>query len=194
MGHLSNWQAWALFLLLAPLSAEAAPCLPSHESSAEPISLKDSGVAAPLLVNAGIWLAALGDKGFEKDLEATDIGCERTPFEAAGQAYVLGDPAVAIGAVRLARASRRDPLVYLLPIPDLVVAMQPTHTGPAPISGYALIAKSKDLHTIWRIFDGVPSDKVLAAEAADALAGRGHPLMRWSKGGKIEIIVPSADD
>lgn len=168
--------------------ALAAPCV-EGAAEANTLDMRDMEKGAPILVALSLWTGVLVKQDLGSQLKRAAKGCERGAFEVEGKAYALrGDSNEATLARVAMPASKKDPMGYLTPAPDLVAALTPGHKGPAPILGYALVTVAGDVHTTWRIYDKIPIDAVLQADFAEALSGKAKPLMRW-RGGKIEIIV-----
>lgn len=171
--------------------ALAAPCV-EGAADAKPLEMTNPDVGARLLVMQGLWTRLTVDKFYKEDLAKIRTACERGAFEVGGRTYALrGDSNDAVVLSRAALpASKKDPLGYLTPTPDLIAAMTAGKPGTPPtILGYALVTVDGDQHTTWRVYDKLPVDAVLLTDFAQALSGQLQPLMRW-KGGKVEIIMP----
>lgn len=167
----------------------AAPCVEGF-ADAKAVDTRQAEVGAPILVMLGVWSGVLVKQDLPGQLKRAAKGCERGAFQVGGKAYTLhGDANEATVARMAAPASRKDPVGYLTPAPDLVAAMKAGQAGSPPILGFALVTLDGDVHTTWRIYDKIPADAVLLTDFAQALSGRLSPLMRW-RGGKVEIIVP----
>ncbi|WP_454717777.1 hypothetical protein [Caulobacter segnis] len=168
--------------------ALAAPCVEGL-ADAKPLDIADPEIGAPMLIMQGLWTGML-IKSYEADLKTARGACERGAFEAKPGSYDLRGEGNLDKLARVAvPKSKKDPVGYLSTTPDLMTAMKPGFTGPAPVLGYALVTVDGDVHTTWRVYDKVPVDAVLLTDFAQALSGQIQPLMRW-KGGKVEIIVP----
>lgn len=168
----------------------AAPCV-EGAAAARGVGLTDP--AGPSILAAqSLWTGLLIKQNLPDQFKRAAKGCERGTFQAGTKAYTLrGDSNEAIVARVAATLSRKDPIGYLTPVPDLVAAMTAGHTGPPPILGFALVTLDGEVHTTWRLYDKIPTDAVLLTDFAQVLAGQGQPLMRW-RGGKVEIIVPKS--
>lgn len=165
----------------------AAPCV-EGSAEAKAIELRDAA-GPPLVAALSLWTSLLVKQDLPGQLKRVAKGCERGDVQAGDKAYALrGDSNEGIVARVAATTSKKGPVGYLTPVPDLVAAMTAGHTGPPPILGFALVILDGDVHTTWRLYDAIPADAVLRTDFAAALAGQGKPLMRW-RGGKIEIIV-----
>lgn len=109
----------------APGVAHAKPCTTQGAPSATALPLDEPKSLAGLMTNLGVWLTALADRGFERNLQKMGGACERTAFEAAGRQYVLRGENGGQVADRLALASSRGaPLAYVMAVPDLVAALK----------------------------------------------------------------------
>jgi hypothetical protein len=187
--HALAWTAAAV-LLGAPVGASAAPCATQAQPNATTVSLQDPTLAGTLVMQLGLWIEMLDQRGETRDLHSHDAACERVRFKARGASYVLrGDDD--LGAlVRVAITDdARMPLAYLTPIPDMLKGMA-APGKPAPISGYALMTLQGEVHTAWRIYDAIPHDTVLVKDLSQAVNGRLRPLLRVH-GTQVQVFVPT---
>ncbi|MDO8409788.1 MAG: hypothetical protein Q7S93_06980 [Phenylobacterium sp.] len=179
-----------LFMSAGAQSASAAACLTQGDPRAAPIATDDAAISAPIMVHLSLWLTMMADRDFEAQMAKVAAGCDRVGFKAGRRDYTLSGENSDQALPRVATTpTARAPIAYLTPVTDFTTAMTPGHSGPAPISGYALLTALSGEHTAWRIYDHVPPDETLARDMADALAQKIRPLMRW-RDGKVEIIVP----
>lgn len=179
-----------LFLIAGLAIASPALAAPCVEGAADAKGVALTDPAGPsILAGQGLWTGLLIRQNLPDQFKRAAKACERGTLQAGTRTYTLrGDSNEAIVARVAATGSKKDPIGYLTPVPDLVAAMTAGHTGPPPIRGFALVILDGDVHTTWRLYDKIPTDAVLLTDFAQALSGQGRPLMRW-KGGKIEIIA-----
>lgn len=182
-----------LFLIAGLAIASPALAASCVEGAADAKSVALTDPAGPsILAGQSLWTGLLIKQNLPEQLKRAAKGCERGTFQAGPRTYTLrGDSNEAIVARVAAPASRKDPIGYLTPVPDLAAAMAPGHAGPPPIRGFALVVLDGDVHTTWRLYDKIPTDAMLLTDFAQALSGQASPLMRW-KGGKVEIIMPNS--
>lgn len=193
--HLMRRFAFAAATLLAVTAAQpalaAGECETIGDISAGVLPLNTVEDSARLSVNLGLWMKVINRQGFEASLGEIGRLCARGDFQAASTHYVLrgenqGHTATRIAAPRL----RGRPTAYLLPVPDIALALRQEDPGrPAPIVGYALMSRQGEAHTVWRLYDGIPTDRVLLADMEEALSGQLRPAMHW-RDGKVEILLP----
>lgn len=131
-------------------------------------------------------------KGFAPDPKEPLVQCERARFDTRRGAYLLQGDKDGGSLPRIATPDRRGGVIaYLTPVPDFKTAMTEGRDVTEARLGYALQTTDGKIHTTWRIYDGVPSDSVLATDMAGALDGRLRPLMQV-QGRQVRIIVPKS--
>ena len=184
--------ALALVLLLASAGAPAlaAQCETIGDISAGVVPIETVESSARLSVNLGLWLGVINKQGFDASLQGMGRACERGGFQAASTNYVLRGENQGNTAPRVAvPASKRRPTGYLLPVPDIAAALKQESGRPTPLIGYVLMSRHDGAHTVWRVYDAIPTDRVLLADMEEALSGQLRPAMHW-RDGKMEIVLP----
>lgn len=180
----------AVAATLATPAPAASACPTQGDPQAAALAMEDPAVAARLLAPLSLWTKLTVSKGLDAGLEAQAKACERARFETASGVYVLRGDEDASALPRVATPARgRGVVAYLTPIPDLHAAMTAGRRGPAPALGYALLTKSGEAYTAWRIYNGLPEDRLLVADITDVIAGRIAARLRVS-GDQVQIMVP----
>lgn len=181
---------WVLTALLACVGGSAHAACPAPRAPANVLPLdkaKESGAA--LIVNASIllqtpaWSAA--------NMRKVKASCEVGEFQAAGLTYVLvgaNDKALP----RIATAKQRNgPVGFVMPVPDLVTAMQGGDKTDPPPLGFLLAAWKGDTAYGWQAYDAIPSDEVLKADMSRAFSGALQPAFSLdTKTAKVTIFLP----
>ena len=88
-------------------------------------------------------------------------------------------------------AKKGDPIALVLPVTDILKALEASKAGKAAtVDGYLLATVSKTDFTGWRFYTAMPDTVTLKTDMAAALAGGTNPIFRNGADGKTSLFVP----
>ena len=88
-------------------------------------------------------------------------------------------------------AKKGDPIALVLPVTDILKALEASKAGKAAtVDGYLLATVSKADFTGWRFYTAMPDTATLKADMAAALVRGTNPIFRNGADGKTSLFVP----
>lgn len=172
----------AMAFLAAALASEPPPpslgCTPSPFQPAAGLDFAPTGAQgqknAEMLISAAVLLQIR--KADAAHARAAVEPCLLGSIQAAGSSWELtgGDRAY------VRRAVSRDPakpVAFVYPFADLAALTEASkaHTPPPP-TRFVLVTSRGSLDTLWRAYQGLPSDAQLQTDLASAIGGRTRPV------------------
>ncbi len=118
--------------------------------------------------------------------------CDLGAFSVGAKIYQLfGDDKV--GRQRKAISSKEDPIAEIVPVTNILKAIEALKQGKtAAVDGYLLATITKKDFTGWRFYSGMPAPDVLKHDMAEALGGGGTPIFQNGANGKTSLFVPKS--
>lgn len=169
----------------------AAPC--RSAGSAAAAALPELGQMTPeqmsLLVSVPFMMKLM--KVDDASVRRAGVTCPRTRFEVEGVgAYTLtGDDGEKTFPRRAAPDAKGGAVVFLAPVTEIKAAMAQSRGGPAPPVSYLLATAREGAIEGFRLYDAVPDDARLQADAAEVLQARRKPFMRIPRDGQFQLLV-----
>lgn len=124
---------------------------------------------------------------------ANKATCDLGQLASGNSSYELWGDDTAGGRRKGLPAKKGDPIALVVPVTDLLKAIEASKEGKAAaIEGYLLATVSQTDFTGWLFYTAMPDTMTLKRDMTAVLNGEGSPIFRNGADGKTSLFVPKS--
>ena len=122
---------------------------------------------------------------------AKKTSCDLGRITSGSGAYELWGDDAGGGQRKGLSAKKGDPIALVLPVTDILKALEASKAGKAAtIEGYLLATVTRTDFTGWRFYTAMPETGTLKIDMAAELGGSINPIFRNGPDGKTSLLMP----